>query len=73
LEVGEVAAPATGDENFFAQTVSMFEDGYAAPPLARFDGAHQSGGTSAKDYGIEGVSHGRRMKSDPVVKIVRHI
>jgi hypothetical protein len=40
VDVCEVAASSTGDEDFLADAVGVFEDGDAAPALAGFDCAH---------------------------------
>ena len=53
MNVGEVAASTAGDEDFFADTLGVFQDGDAASAFAGFDCAHQSGGASAEDYGVE--------------------
>jgi len=53
--VGEIATAAAGDENFFADAVGKFDDGDAATTLARFNGAEQAGGASAKDQDVEGT------------------
>jgi len=57
VEVGEVAAAATGDQNFLSQSVGMFEHGDAAGALAGFDGAHQSSRATSEDDCIEGMGH----------------
>ncbi len=40
INVGEVAASSTGDEDFFADALSVIEKGDAASALAGFDCAH---------------------------------
>ena len=40
INVGEVAASAAGDEDFFADALGVFQNGDAASALAGFDGAH---------------------------------
>ena len=57
VKVGEVAASAAGDQNFFAQAVGVFEHRDAAAALAGFDGAHQAGCAAAENECIEGVGH----------------
>jgi predicted HD phosphohydrolase len=57
VEVGEVAASATGDQNFLAQPVGVLEHRDAASTLAGFDGAHQAGCATAENHCIEGVGH----------------
>ena len=58
VEVGEVAATAAGDENFFAEPVGVVEDGDAASALAGFDGAHQARCAAAENQCVEVMSHG---------------
>jgi hypothetical protein len=53
VEVGEIAASATGDENLFAQTVGMFEHGNSASAFARLNGAHQAGCTATENQCVE--------------------
>jgi hypothetical protein len=57
VDVREVAAPAAGDENLFAQTVGVLENGDAASAFARFDGAHQASCASAENQCIEVMGH----------------
>ncbi len=53
MNVGEVAASAARDEDFFADAVGVIEQSDAASALAGFDGAHESGGACAEDEGVE--------------------
>ncbi len=53
VDVGEVAAASTGDEDLLARAISVLEDCDTASALARFDGAHQSGGTGTKNDRVE--------------------
>ena len=64
MNVREVAASAAGDEDFFAGAVGVFEDSDAASALAGFDGAHESCGACAEDYGVEGVGGGGHKELD---------
>ena len=56
VEVGEVAAAATGNENFLADPLAMFDDKNAPAALAGLDGAHQARG-SAADHRYVVVNH----------------
>src|SRR5271157_5870792 len=56
--VGEVAAPAAGDEDLLADAVGPFQDHYFAAVFARLDGAHQPRGTGSQNDGVECVLHG---------------
>jgi len=58
VNVGEIAAAAAGDEDFFADAVGMFEDGDAAAAFAGFDGAEEAGGAGAQDQNVEGMGQG---------------
>jgi hypothetical protein len=42
VEIGEVAATAAGDKNFFTDAIAVLDDENAPAALARLDGAHQS-------------------------------
>jgi hypothetical protein len=53
VEVGEVAAPAAGDEDFLAGGVAMFEHSDTTAAAAGMDGAHESGGACAKDEYVD--------------------
>ena len=57
MQVGEVAAPAAGDQDLLANAVGAFQDGDAASALASSDGAHQPGGASAQNHRIVGMDH----------------
>jgi hypothetical protein len=59
MKIGEVAAAAAGDEDFFADARGTLENGNASTTLPCFDGAHQACGTGAENYGIIVVSHFR--------------
>src|SRR6202030_4875098 len=59
MKIGEIAAAAAGDEDFFACTRGTFEDGHASTALPCFNGAHQACGTGAENHGIIVVSHFR--------------
>ncbi len=59
MNIGEVAAPATRDQNFLAGTARVIEHGDAAPALAGFDGAHQARCSSAENQCVEMVDHAR--------------
>jgi dolichol kinase len=61
MKIGEVAASASGDEDLFPESVCVIEYGDAAATLAGFDGAHQSGGASAENEGVEGMGHEAHM------------
>ena len=56
-EVGEIAAAATGDENFFAKPVGVVEDDNAASALAGFDGALEPCRPGAQNDGVKFLIH----------------
>src|ERR1700756_1026148 len=58
MKVGEIAAAATGDEDFLADAVRMFEDSDAAAAFSGFDGAQQSRRAATKNKHIEFAIHG---------------
>jgi len=49
MEICEIAAAPSRDQDFLAQLVGTFENGNAATALAGLDGAHQAGSTTAQD------------------------
>jgi hypothetical protein len=57
VEVGEVAAPAAGDEDFRARLVEMIEQQHFEPALSRGECAHQPGGAGADHDRVEGLAH----------------
>ena len=58
MQVGKVAAPSTGDEDFFARPFCPFQNGNVPSPSAGFNGAHQSGRAAANNECIEAMDHG---------------
>ena len=58
MKVGEIAAAAAGDEDFLADTVSVFEDSDATAAFSGFDGAQQSRRAATKNKHIEFAIHG---------------
>jgi hypothetical protein len=57
MQVGEIAAPAAGDQDFLANAVGVLQHSDAASTLAGGDGTHQSGSASAQDHCIVGMDH----------------
>ena len=55
MNVGEVATPATGDENFLADLIGPFENRYTAAALAGFDRAEEPGSAGAEHESIKFV------------------
>jgi hypothetical protein len=55
-EVGEVAAPAAGDEDLLARLVRVVEQQHAPAALARAQGGEHPGRSGAEDDDIE-VAH----------------
>ena len=53
MQVGKVAAPSTGDEDFFARPFCPFQNGNVPSPSAGFNGAHQSGRPSTQHQHIK--------------------
>ena len=52
IKVGEITAAAAGDENLLAGAIRALQKCDAAPAFAGFDGAHEPGGSGAKNYSI---------------------
>src|SRR5215467_9221090 len=53
MQVGEVASPAAGDQDLFADTLGPLQHGHAASALAGFNGAHQAGCSGAENDYVE--------------------
>ena len=64
MQVGKVAAPAAGDQNLFADTLSALQHCHAASALAGFNGTHQAGSARAENDYIELKLHERLKISD---------
>jgi len=56
-QVGEVAAPAAGNQNFPADPVGAFQHQNPSLPLPGLDGTHQAGGASSEDNDIVLIVH----------------
>ena len=52
-QVGEIAAPAPGNTDFFGQTLGMIKNDHTKPALARYGGRHHAGGAGADHGNIE--------------------
>lgn len=57
MQVGEVAAPASGDQDFLAQPVRVFQNGNAPAAPARLYGAHQAGRASTENQRVKRMDH----------------
>ena len=53
LKIREVTAAATGDQDFLSGPLGPLEYGDAPAALSGFDGAQQSSGACAENYGVE--------------------
>ena len=53
IDVGEIAAPAAGDQDFLAGPIGTLDQRDAPPALASLDGAHEPRSPSAKNKNIE--------------------
>ena len=53
MEIGEIAAAAAGDEDFFADFFGVFQEENAAVTIAGFDGAEEAGGAGTEDDYVE--------------------
>ena len=57
VEVGEVAAASSGDEDFLARGGGVFEDEGAAAAAGGVSGAEEAGGSGSEDEDV-GLGHG---------------
>src|SRR4051812_43172489 len=57
MQVGEVATPAAGDQNLFADALGVLQHRHVPTALARFDSAHQTGRTAAENQHIQVALH----------------
>jgi hypothetical protein len=57
MEIGEIAASATGDQDLFADTRRTVDDRHPAASLARFNGAHQASRPPAEHHRIKSLDH----------------
>jgi hypothetical protein len=57
VEVGEIAASAAGDKDFFAKAVGVVEEDDTAVAASGFDSTHEACCASAEDECVEGVGH----------------
>ena len=55
MQVGEIAAPAAGDEDLLADAIGMLQHGDPAATFAGFDGTHQAGRAAAENDHVEGL------------------
>ena len=62
VDVGEVAAAASGDEDFAAGALAVLEQKDAATAAAGFEGAHHARGAGAEDDDVEVSGSGRHLK-----------
>src|ERR1019366_6360391 len=54
-QIGEIATPAAGDEDLFANAIGVLQHGDPAATLAGFEGTHQSGCAAAENNHVEGL------------------
>src|SRR6266853_4767557 len=57
MQVGEVAAPAAGDQDLLADLFSALQHGHAPSALAGFNGAHQARRAAAQNDYVKLRSH----------------
>ena len=57
VQIGEVAASATGNKDFLSRPIGVIEQQHAPSPPARGDGAHQPGGAGAENDDVEIFHH----------------
>ena len=57
MQVGEIAAAATGDQDFLADAIGAFEQQDTAPAFAGFEGTHQAGGPGSENDDVVSFIH----------------
>src|SRR5262249_44024628 len=57
MNVGEVAAPAAGNQDLLADPLGPLQHRHTTPPLTRLDGAHEPGSTGAENDDVKILSH----------------
>ena len=55
MQIGEIATPAAGDEDLFADAIGVLQHGGTAATFTGFDGTHQAGGPAAENDYVEGL------------------
>ncbi len=58
VDVGEIAAPATGNQDLLSRTLSAFQQGHSPTPLARLDCAHQTRGAGPQNQDVVSLGNG---------------
>ena len=53
MNVSEIAATATGNQDLFPDLLRALEHGHAPPTLARFDGAHEPRRARSQNHRVE--------------------
>ena len=56
MEIGEIATPAAGDENFFSDTMVVLEHKHGPIPQTSRSRTHQARATCANDDDVEGLN-----------------
>ena len=59
MNVCKIAAPATGNQDFFPDPVGVFHDSHAASMAPSFDGTHHAGGARPENNCIKLLDHVR--------------
>ncbi len=70
VDVGEVAAPAAGDQDLLPRCVGMVDHEHTLARLARAGGAHQARPSCAKDDNVifgQGLCHAGALEQQRVV------
>ena len=57
MQVGEIAAAATGDQDLLADAIGALEQQDTASALAGFDGTHQAGGPGSENDDVTSFIH----------------
>jgi hypothetical protein len=57
MQVREVAAATTGDQNFLSNAPGALQNGNAPPAIARFDRTHEAGCAAPENYDVKVLFH----------------
>ena len=58
MQIGEIAAATSGNENLLSNALGMLQHRDAPSAFGGFDGAHQPRGAGAENYDIKSVDQG---------------
>lgn len=72
MQVGEIAPPAAGDQDFGARLVEMIQQQHLAAALSRGQSAHQPGGAGTDHDGVERLARAHvPLAAGPSFRLIR--